>query len=481
MYKKLSSHIIPILFIAGLYLIYMLVIQGKPFPALLFALLPAIGICCAGMFHGQMAFYAFFIINYFISGVTRYIDLKSGMLMLGLTLGLVILVFLKNIFCPYDWKRSRNFLTAIWLVWLIYCAFELFNPMAVVEAWNIAINGYALFPLISAILIPILFTRYRDFQWLLVLWACLSILASAKGYWQRNHGFDHAELHWLFVDGGARTHIIYWGIRYFSFFTDAANFGISMALSVTVFGITGFYIRSIWLKLFFWGTATVSFYGLLISGTRSAVVVPIVGAIVYLILCKNIRHLLIGTGLLIAALFLLTQTTIGNSNPLIRRMRTTFDRQDASLQVREINKRKMVPLLKDKPFGIGLGLSGDRATRFKVDTPLAKLPPDSSLTATWIETGIVGLSLYLTLIFFILLKASYVAVFVVKEKKIKGILIAFIAGISGVLVATYTNDLTTLPNGLLMSILYAFLFTIPYYDKELNNDKHNPSNISHNC
>lgn len=469
MYRNLTSYIIPAIFIVGLFLIYMLAVRGATFPALLFALLPLIGICCAGMFRRQWAFYAFFIINYLISGISRYIDIKTGMIMLGLTLGLVILVFFKNIFHPYDWKRSRNFLTAIWLVWFIYCLMELFNPTAVVQAWNIAINGYALFPLLSAILIPILFTRYKNFQWLLIIWAGLSLLAAARGYWQRNHGFDSAELHWLYAEGGYRTHFLRTGIRYFSFFSDAANYGISMGLSLTVFGITGFYVRSLWIKILFWGTAVASFYGMMISGTRSAVVVPIVGMIVYLILCKNIRYFLVGSSLLIAFLLFLTQTDIGNNNQYIRRMRTTFDRQDASLQVRYINKKKMAPLLKEKPFGIGLGLSGGRAARFKIDTPLAKLPPDSLHTAYWIETGIVGICLYFTLLFLILLKASYTATFIVKDKKLRGILIAFIAGISGVLVAAYANDVLVYPNGIIMSCLYAFLFTIPYYDKESAN------------
>ena len=471
MYKKdFISYINPAIFMAGLYLIYLLVLRSNPLYALIFALLPAIALGSASMFYKQMAFFAFFIINYFIAGVSRYIDMKTGVIMLALTLGLLVLVFLKNIFHPYEWKKSRNFLTILWLIWFIYCLFELFNPTAAPEAWNIAINGYALFPLLCAILIPILFSRYKDFKWLLILWAVLTLAACAKGYWQRNHGFDSAELRWLFVDGGARTHIIYWGIRYFSFFTDAANFGISMGLSIIIFGISAFYLRPLWLKLFFWSTAAIAFYGLLISGTRSAVIVPIVGMVVYLILCKNIRNLLIGTGLLTIGLLLLTQTNIGNSNPLIRRMRSTFDREDASLQVRVINKRRMAPLLKERPFGIGIGLCGNRAARFGVDIPLSKIPPDSHLTAIWIETGIVGLSLYLTLLFILLAKASYMAVFIIKSKQIRGILIAFIAGISGVLVASYANDLTTFPNGLLMGILYAFLVTIPHYDKQITND-----------
>lgn len=470
MFKNVISYRVPFVFIAGVFIIYQLVIREGILPALIFAILPVIGIGCASIFHGQLAFYAFFIINYFIMGISRYFPMKTGMIMLGLTLGLLLLVFLKNIFHPYDWKRSRNFLTVIWLIWFVYCLLEIFNPTSVIQAWNIAINGYAFFPLLSAILIPILFTRYKDLKWLLILWAFLCLLAAAKGYWQRNHGFDSAELYWLLVEGGARTHFIYSGVRYFSFFSDAANYGTSMGLSMTIFGIIGFYVRPIWLKFLFWGTAVASFYGLMISGTRSAVIIPIVGLVTYLILCRNIKYMLFGICILTASLLFLTQTNIGNENSLIRRMRTTFDKDDASMQVRVINKKKMIPLLQDKPFGIGLGLSGGRATRFNVDTPLAKLPPDSSHTATWIETGIVGLLLYFTLLLLILAKASYIAVFVVKDKKLKGILIAFIAGISGVLVAAYANDVTTYPNGILMSILYAFLFTIPYYDKEQTTD-----------
>lgn len=471
MYKNLSSSIIYAIFIAGLCLIYMLVLRGGLLPALLFAILPAIGLCCAGLFHRQMVFYAFFILSYLIMGINRYIPIKAGMVMLALGLGLLTLVFLKNIFHPYDWKRSRNFLVAIWFIWFIYCFFEIFNRTSVVEAWNIAFPGYAFFPLLFAILVPVFFTQYKDLKWLLIIWAILSLFAAARGYWQRNHGFDPAELRWLFVEGGAKTHIIYSGIRYFSFFSDAANYGTTMGLSMTVFGIIGFYIRHWWLKIYLWIAATASFYGMMISGTRSAVVIPIVGLIVYLILCKNTRHILVGASLLIASLLFLTQTNIGNSNALIRRMRSTFNQQDASLQVRHINREKMAVLLKDKPFGIGLGLSGGKANRFKVNTPLAKLPPDSTHIATWIETGIVGLVLYFTLIFLILIKASYTAFFIVKNKKIRGILIAFIAGISGMLVAAYASDINTYPNGIIMSILYAFLFTIPYYDKELNDEQ----------
>ena len=52
----------------------------------------------------------------------------------------------------------------------------------------------------------------------------MTLLAAAKGYWQKNKGFDSTELSWLWAYG-ARTHFIHSGIRYFSFFTDAGLFG----------------------------------------------------------------------------------------------------------------------------------------------------------------------------------------------------------------------------------------------------------------
>lgn len=39
-----------------------------------------------------------------------------------------------------------------------------------------------------------------------------------QGYWQKNHGFSTKDLYFLHVLGGARTHIIWSGIRYFSCF-----------------------------------------------------------------------------------------------------------------------------------------------------------------------------------------------------------------------------------------------------------------------
>lgn len=63
----------------------------------------------------------------------------------------------------------------------------------------------------------------------------------------------------------------------FLIFTDAGLFGASMGLSCTVFTLTFFYTKNLFLRLFYLIVGMAGFYGLLISGTRSAIAVPIAG------------------------------------------------------------------------------------------------------------------------------------------------------------------------------------------------------------
>ena len=117
MIKNGSSYITAIAFFIGLSAIYLLTLKGGIIPALLFACLPAIAMVTAKFCQKQYYFYVFFVINYVITGIDRYIPLKFGMIMLGLTLGIGCLLLLKNIFQVYEWKRSFNALTALWGIW----------------------------------------------------------------------------------------------------------------------------------------------------------------------------------------------------------------------------------------------------------------------------------------------------------------------------------------------------------------------------
>lgn len=467
MYKPSTSYLPYLGYVGGICILYFLLLKQGIVPAMIFAGLPALLLLGTRLFQKVYSFYFLFIINYIIMGLNRYIPLKPGITMLVLTLFLLAIILVKNLYERQQWFRSRNFLVVLWLIWFIYCLMEMFNPSALMDPWYTSITSYALYPLVCAIIIPLMFTKYKYFQWLLLLWAFLSLFAAAKGYWQKNHGFDAVELDWLFNKGGGKTHLIHTGIRYFSIYNDAANYGAGMGLAMTVFGIAGFYVRKFWLRFFYWGTALACSYGLLISGTRSDMVIPLVGLVVFLVLCRNLKTILFSGILLLACLFFLTQTEIGNNNRLIRRLRSTFDTEDASWMVRVENRDRLTPLMKEKPFGTGLGLGGGKAKRYKPHDPIAQIPTDSWFVLIWVETGIVGLILYLLIIISILLHASYKAVFKIENKELKGISLAIIGGICGIFVSGYANEVFNFPNGIIVYTLFAFLYTIQYYDKEI--------------
>lgn len=211
-------------------------------------------------------------------------------------------------------------------------------------------------------------------------------------------------------------------------------------------------------------------YGLVISGTRSAIAVPFFGFALYVLLCRNIKGIILAALVLGGAFVFLNYTKIGDDNRLIRRMRTVFDAQDASFLVRTYNKQKIYDQMIGKPFGVGLGLGGGKAKRFRPDSTIAQIPTDSWLVQLWVETGIVGLVIYLTLILLILYKGARIAIYEVRNKELRGILLAMLAGIAGLIVSSYANEVLSFPNGIIIFTLMGIIFAAKYYDKDLSTD-----------
>ena len=120
--KNGSSYIIPALLIVSLYTIYLLAIKGNIIIVLLFAILPAILLFTTVFSKKHYYFHVFFIVNYLIMGISRYVSMKTGIVMLGITLGIWVIFLIKNIFQPYEWKRCLTLLTMAW-VYLVYLLF----------------------------------------------------------------------------------------------------------------------------------------------------------------------------------------------------------------------------------------------------------------------------------------------------------------------------------------------------------------------
>lgn len=411
-----------------------------------------------------------FIVNYIIMGISRYIlDLPGGIIIDILLLVTITVLIGQVIFFPVNyWKNINNTLTYMTLIWFIYCIIEILNPYTTPELWLTSVRGIAFYMVLFILLTFALLHKYIDLKRILTLWAILTVLAVSKALIQKFIGFDWAENHWLFTEKGSKTHIIYSGIRYFSFFTDAANFGCSMALSMVVFSISALYVKNKYLKIFFIITTILSAYGMIISGTRAALAVPFIGYTIFIILSKQTK-IIIGGAVLILSLFVFFNfTSIGQGNAEIRRMRTAFDgTKDASFVVRIENQKKMKEFMPSHPFGIGIG----KSKHAEPQDYMYGMATDSSLVFIWVETGIVGLIIYLSIFLFVVARGIYDVLFRIKNKELRGIMSALVAGLTGMLVTGYGNEvLQQFPTGPILYMSMAFIMMGRYFDKEIENN-----------
>lgn len=368
-----------------------------------------------------------------------------------------------------NWKAGQNIMTYMFTIWLCFYLLEILNPNNVLAAWNINLTPYALIPLICAFVVPLVVRTKKDIELLLIIWSVFVLVFTIKGYWQKNYGFSSKDLYFLHVLGGWRTHIIWSGIRYFSCFSDAANYGVHAAMSAVVFAISAFFVESKWLRIYFLCIAVGGLYGMGISGTRAAMGVIMGGMLMITVIAKNWKALLAGIFISISVFVFFSYTNIGSGNQYIHKMRSSFHpSEDASYQVRVENRQRMKELMAKKPLGYGIGLS--KASNFDSREQMP-YPPDSWLVSVWVETGIVGLILYLSIHSILFAWCSWILMFKVRNKGLRGLIAAWLCMDAGFFIATYVNDIMQYPNQLPVYIGFALCFAAPHIDKRISEKK----------
>jgi O-antigen ligase len=207
---------------------------------------------------------------------------------------------------------------------------------------------------------------------------------------------------------------------------------------------------------------------MIISGTRGAISIPLAGFMTYFILRKNIRLLGIGVALISIVFIFFKFTTIGQDNANIRRMRTAFDPNDASLIVRLNNQKLLKNYLASRPFGGGIGHGGVKAQKYLPNAFLSQVATDSWYVLIWVEQGIIGLLLHLFILFYTVIKGSLKVMFRIQDPELKLKISALIAGMVGVMVASYGNAvLGGMPTGILIYISMAIILNCETLDKKI--------------
>ena len=304
-------------------------------------------------------------------------------------------------------KNTADFFASRPVVWytiiVVYLTFELFNPLGhsfggwiqvmrkVFESFVIVFIAYNVLDTVSKI---------KGFVTGLFIFALITAL---YGCFQQWHGLLSAEINWVNADQLRYGLIAIWGeYRKFSLLGGPTEFGIIMAACSLFFLLIGWNQKKLVNKIVYIGGSIFMILGMSYSGTRTANAMLAGGIAFFLILTinkKSNKIFAMVAGL--AFLFVMYAPIYGSAT--LNRFRSTFSAtEDASYNVREINRQRVQPFIWSHPFGSGLSTTGEMGFKYNPGNPNAGFPTDSSYLNKALESGWIGIILTLILYFFML-------------------------------------------------------------------------------
>ncbi|MEZ4829309.1 MAG: hypothetical protein R3C61_23925 [Bacteroidia bacterium] len=154
-----------------------------------------------------------------------------------------------------------------------------------------------------------------------------------------------------------------------------------------------------------------------------------------------------------------------SDNYHLTRFRSTFHpTETTSFQTRMQNHEFIQPYIRSRPIGIGMGSTGIWGQKFSPDTMISQFPPDSGYVRIAVETGWIGLFIYLGLIFTILATGT-INYFRIKNPHLRRYQGVFLASIFALALANYPQQaLTQLPTSIIFYLLSAAVVKIRDFD-----------------
>ena len=468
-YSRENGGRVILLFLLFFLAMYQLITAGFPTFAII-CILPFIVLFGYLTFKFKMfAFWSLIIINYFLQFKLLNLPIPTSLpneMLQILLLGIAIIDARQT---PH-FERCVNIMLFALIIWCTYCTLEVLN-----DTCGLGINigaWYAGARLIAYQLIYILlvFSIYISSPEILMrylkIWALLSLFSAIWTWKQQNIGLTPGETGFLY-GGGRTTHLIQGGtlIRYWSTFSDAAAYGCNAAaasLAFLVFGITSKIKKN---KLFFLIIGAIVIKSMFASGTRTAIFCIFAGFAVYIVLSKSVKIAVPASIIGGLFLFILAFTNIGQGNQQIRRMRSAFDKNDASGNVRKINQATMKKYMRDAPWGIGIGMGNSNVPANNKFNKMATIPPDSEYVFIWLRAGIIGISVFIITMLIMLGGACYIVMFRLKSSSLIGIGGGLCCAFVAIQLGGYANQvLLQYPNGLIFYGGLSIVYILPYLE-----------------
>lgn len=420
----------------------------------------------------MFTFWTLVVVNYFLQFVILPplpfpVSLPNELLQI-----LLLAIAIIDIREDPHFERCGNIMLFALILWCGYCTIEILNDTCGlginIGAWYTGARLMA-FQLLYIFLV---FTIYISTPERLIkyirLWAFLSLFSALWTFKQQYIGLTDSENAFLY-GRGMTTHLLQAGtlIRYWSTFSDAANYGCNAAASAIAFLVIGITSRFLKEKVFFFAISILIIIGMFASGTRTATVCIFFGGAVYVVLSKSFKIAIPSTIIGFFFLCILMFTTIGQGNQQIRRMRSAFQKNDASANLRSINQATMRKYMKDAPWGIGIGMGYENVPANNKFRKMATIAPDSEYVYIWLRTGKYGITLFLITTAIIFLGACRTVFFKLKNKSLIGIGAGLCGAFAAIQLGGYGNQvLMQFPNGLIFYGGISIVYILPYIEPE---------------
>ena len=419
----------------------------------------------------MFTFWTLFIVNYFLQmhDITIPIPLSLPNEMLQITLLAIAIVDARE---TPNFDRTINIMLLALIIWCGFCTLQLMNNTCDL---GIDIGGWyggARMMAFQLLYIFLVFSLYISSPSILIkylkLWAILTVFSAFWTWKQQYIGFTEAEN--IFLQGrGRTTHLLNAGtlIRYFSTFSDAANYGCNAAAAATAFIIISITSKIKKDRIFFIIVASAVIWGMFASGTRTGIFCMAAGFILYIFLSKSFKIAVPFTIAFAIFGFLLIFTTIGQGNQQIRRMRSAFDKKDASANVRDINKAAIKKYLTDAPWGLGLSANYDNVPANNKYKKVSTIPPDSEYVFIWVHTGRIGITVFVIITALMLIGACSVVFFRLRSPSLIGVGASLCCAFLAIQLGGYANQvLMQYPNCLIFYGGLSIVYILPYIESD---------------
>ena len=412
--------------------------------------------------------YSFFMprLSHFTSNLIP-LGIIFDVLLLLMLAGLIIKKWQKN-----DLSLSKGPISYVIWIWLIYNAFEFFNPMQSREAWIYVIRSMAGHMIFYFIVLEAV-DNISFFRKMIAVWIVLAFFGALYGLFQEFHGLLESEVEWIMRDE-VRFKLFYnWGrYRKFSFFNDPTVFGILMSY-------TGLFCIALLngpfklaYKIFLFICGVTMFLSVIYAGTRTAYAMIPAGFCFFALITFQKKVLVITSVIMALAAFIIFSDIKNVGSILTRnsleRIRSAFNpTEDPSYNVRLNNQAKIKPFIKSHPFGAGIGSIGTWGERFNPNSILAGFDADSTYVRIAVELGWVGLLLYF-IFFAVILIVGIRNYYKIKNTELKIYTAGILAVIYSIIIANYPQiAILQIPTIFIFNALVASMVKLGELDKKL--------------